>query len=164
MLLDLVLYPDNRLNLYSEDVPEDDITKDGVKELALNMIETMKFHKGIGLSAPQIGKNLRMVVIDTSEHQPHLKHKCPIIMINPNIAYEDKGLIGTMSEGCLSFPNVFHMVRRSHKIIVSYKNLKGDSCIDLFTGITAVCVQHEIDHLDGITMDKRSEHELKPTD
>lgn len=156
MKLDLVLYPDNRLKIKSTPLSEEQIKSDDVRQFSKDMIETMKASNGIGLAAPQVGRNINMIVIDTSTYQPYLKGRSPMVLINPKIFYQDISTSETMDEGCLSFPGETRAVKRAHKIIVHYKDINGEEKIDLFTGITAVCILHEVDHLNGITMDDRS--------
>jgi peptide deformylase len=125
-----------------------------IAKLAEDMIQTMYAASGVGLAAPQIGVNQRVIVVDTEyssdryENEKPTKAKNPLIMINPEITHME----GEMEsfEGCLSFPEVFFNVTRAKKIKFKFQDLKGSEHEmtaeeDLFCR----CIQHEIDHLDG---------------
>jgi peptide deformylase len=121
--------------------PVDVITPE-IQTLLDDMQETMYADRGIGLAATQIDVQLRLIVIDISE-----EHHQPLFLINPEIL--EKEGIETMKEGCLSVPGFFEEVRRAEKIRVQFLNRNGH-LQDLTTdGLLAVCIQHEIDHLDG---------------
>lgn len=109
--------------------------------LEARMIELMKQYNGMGIAANQVGFDKRVIVV-----QP--KGKDPIGMFNPEIVNQS----GTCSdeEGCLSFPGLFIKVERSENIIVKYLDKDQKSCTITLSGMDAKCVQHEIDHLDGI--------------
>lgn len=95
---------------------------------------------GIAIAAPQIGYNVRVVVI---------KHPLNIVMVNPKITKTSDDLYRDM-EGCLSYPGYYGMVNRHKQVTVEYRTPQGFICEDTYTGLMARCVQHEIDHLDGI--------------
>ncbi len=140
--MEILQYPDQRLKLVSEPVTE--IT-DGLRTLARDMCEVMYEADAVGLAAPQIGRTLRMVVMDTTWGE---RERNPVVMINPKIL----GRRGTIStrEGCLSIPNFMAEVERSAHIVVHYADLEGSEIVEGVEGPRAVCIQHEIDHLDGI--------------
>jgi len=115
-------------------------------ELALltqNMAETMYEAPGIGLAAPQVNIDKRVVVIDVSEEKNDLK-----ILINPEITYQDGQQ--EYEEGCLSIPGIFGMVERAAEIEVKAQDIEGNILEFQADGLLAICVQHEIDHLNGV--------------
>lgn len=111
-----------------------------IKRLLDNMAETMYEAEGVGLAAPQVGIPIRVVVMDVGNGL--------IEMINPEII-EREGLVSD-SEGCLSIPNIFGEVERSEKVTVSFLNRRGKKQQITGTGLLARCIQHELDHLDGV--------------
>lgn len=111
-----------------------------IKRLLDNMAETMYEAEGVGLAAPQVGIPIRVVVIDVGEGL--------IEMINPEIT-EREGLVSD-SEGCLSIPNIFGEVERSEKVTVSFLNRRGKKQQLTGIGLLGRCIQHELDHLDGV--------------
>lgn len=113
-----------------------------VKILAQDMLETMYAEKGIGLAATQMNIQRRLIVMDLSEEKNN-----PVIMINPEITASE----GTeeMQEGCLSVPGFYETVQRPEKINYHYLDLNGDHISGTADGLLAVCIQHEIDHLNG---------------
>lgn len=119
-----------------------------VKQLISDMFETMRLEGGIGLAANQVGILQAVIVIDTSNRKGGLK----TAMINPFIHSAEGEVLST--EGCLSFKSreTPCIVKRASKIRVTYLNENGAMKNKEFEGITAVCIQHEIDHLRGITM------------
>jgi peptide deformylase len=116
-----------------------------LEAMATNMLETMYGASGVGLAAPQIGINMRLVTIDTSIGED--KDKI-IVICNPEIVSSE----GTQSgeEGCLSIPNFSEVVKRPMKLIVEGQDLKGNAVQIEAEGILARCFCHEIDHLDGV--------------
>lgn len=137
--LEILTFPDPRLRARAEPVGEVD---DDVRRIADDMLETMYAAPGIGLAAIQVGIARRIIVIDVSEH-----HDQPIVLINPEILAttgEEE-----MDEGCLSVPGFFETVKRAERVRVRALNRDGDSFEIETDGLLAVCIQHEIDHLDG---------------
>lgn len=120
-----------------------------------NMLKTMYANNGVGLAAPQIGLNQRIIVIDTlwanerySEANKKEDNYDPHIMINPIIVYKE-GEIDSY-EGCLSFPGVFFNIKRAKKIVFKYQDLTGREIRqEAQDNLFCRCIQHEIDHLDG---------------
>jgi len=108
-----------------------------------NMLETMYDAKGVGLAAIQVNVDLRVVVIDVSEScdQPH-------IFINPETEILDNTLV-KYSEGCLSVPSFYDDVARPKKVKATFQNVKGETQQMIPEGLLSVCIQHEIDHLNG---------------
>jgi peptide deformylase len=109
------------------------------------MVETMYDDKGCGLAANQINLLSRMIVMDCSKDQ-----KQPIQLINPEILWKSEET-SLNKEGCLSFPGAFVDVERSQKVTVRYWDTHGKTQEQQFDDFWAICVQHEIDHLNGIT-------------
>jgi len=127
-----------------------------IAKLAEDMIQTMYLSNGVGLAAPQIGVNQRIIVIDTEyssdryeeTNKNPAKARNPLVMINPEIVHKE----GEMEsfEGCLSFPDVFFNVSRAKKIKFTYQDLKGNlHDMSAEENLFCRCIQHEIDHLDG---------------
>ena len=139
-------YGEEPLKKISEPVKEID---NDIKVLVRDMFETMYAANGVGLAAPQIGKNIRVVVIDCGDD--------PIAMINPSIIKKkgkDRG-----PEGCLSFPGLSENVERATKVIAEYTNPDDGEVYEIEAeGLLARAIQHEVDHLDGIVfVDRMSE-------
>jgi len=139
----LVILPDSKLRLKSEPVAE--ITDD-IRNLAEDMLETMYDAPGVGLAAIQIGVPKRVVTIDVAgeEDEPD-----PIVLINPEIiSYSEEKKVH--QEGCLSIPEYYAEVERPDNIVFRYMDLDGRTVERRADGLLAVCVQHELDHLDGV--------------
>ena len=117
-----------------------------VKKLWDDMLETMYHAPGIGLAAIQIGVPQRLLVIDLSkEGEP----KTPLFVANPEIVWESEAR-SDYEEGCLSIPEYYEMVTRPAEIKVRYLDRQGEAQEMLATGLMATCLQHEIDHLNGV--------------
>lgn len=134
--------------ILSKKCREVEVIDDKVKELAQDMLETMYKNDGIGLAACQVGILKRIVVYDVAYIQEDGKREGHIL-INPKIISRSKSMI-EVEEGCLSFPNVYDNVIRHEKVTVEYTDLDGKKRKINAKDIEAVCLQHEIDHLDGI--------------
>lgn len=133
--------PDPILRKKSAELDFAKISKQELDGLCRNMTETMLASDGVGLAAPQIGKNLRIVIINTADG--------PICMINPKITR--KSILKEWGEeGCLSLPEIFGQVRRHKKIGCQYQDQTGEKISIKAEGLFARVIQHEIDHLDGI--------------
>jgi len=143
MILEILKYPDPRLAQVSAPVAE--IT-DEIRELAQNMIETMYKADGIGLAAPQIGRNIRMLVMDPL----HREGQCqPRVFINPVLELSGQ-IINSEKEGCLSVPLNFRAdVPRAAAAHVRGLDQAGNSIDEVMEGLPAIVIQHETDHLDG---------------
>src|ERR671916_1462770 len=139
----LVILPDSKLRLVSE--PVKDIT-DEIRRLAKDMLDTMYDAPGVGLAAIQVGVPVRMVTIDVSKTEDERQ---PMVLINPEIVWasEEKRVY---EEGCLSIPEYYEEVERPERIRFRYMNLKGETVEQDAEDLMATCVQHEIDHLDGV--------------
>lgn len=112
-----------------------------IQELVLNMIETMHKANGVGLAANQIGKNLRLCVIEVDETL--------YVLINPKITAKSKTKV-VSEEGCLSFPGIFFPISRASEVQVRYLDHEGKPSKVKATGLLSRALQHEIDHLDGV--------------
>lgn len=138
-ILDILSFPDPRLRTVAQPVEQVD---DSVRQLADDMLETMYAAPGIGLAATQVNHHKRIVVIDVSEEKDQ-----PLCLINPEIL-ELRG-IEEMEEGCLSVPGVYETVQRADWIRMQALDREGQRFELETDGLLAVCIQHEIDHLDG---------------
>ena len=145
MLRPILIHPDPRLKKVCD--PVADVTDD-VRCLAHDMLETMYHAPGIGLAAPQIGVNARVLVMDCAKRDDDLSKPEPMVLINPEIVQSGTDL-EEYEEGCLSIPEVYAMVARPQGVRVTFLDENGDPHERDFEGIWSVCVQHEIDHLNG---------------
>jgi peptide deformylase len=138
-ILDILHFPDSRLRNIAKPVAAVD---DRVRQLIDDMFETMYAAPGIGLAAVQVDQPHRVIVVDTTEDRSQ-----PIALVNPEIVRRDG--VEEMDEGCLSVPGVYETVRRAETIRVRALNRDGEAFEMDADGLLAVCIQHEIDHLDG---------------
>lgn len=138
-LLAILRFPDLRLKTVAARVERID---DDLKRLARDMAETMYEAPGIGLAATQVDVHQRLIVVDASETRDQL-----LTLVNPEILERRGEQVG--EEGCLSVPGVFDRVRRAEWVKVRYLDLDGREQTIEAVGLLAVCLQHEIDHLDG---------------
>jgi len=127
-----------------------------IKQLIREMLQTMYSADGIGLAAPQVAVNKQVLVVDL---EPDEAANQPLILINPVVTQASRDL-SVMQEGCLSIPNVFLDVKRPAAIEVSYKDENGRPQKLTTDGLLACCIQHEIDHLNGILFVDRVENQL----
>ena len=139
----LVILPDAQLRRISE--PVSAIT-DEIRTLARDMIETMYDAPGVGLAAIQIGVAKRVVTIDASKDE---NAKNPTVYLNPEIVWSSEER-RVYDEGCLSIPEFYGEVERPDRVRVRYMNLDGQSVEQEADGLLATCLQHEIDHLNGV--------------
>ncbi len=139
----LVILPDARLRVVSE--PVDRIT-DEIRRLADDMLETMYDAPGVGLAAIQIGVPKRVITMDVSKSETERQ---PLVLVNPEILWssEEKRVY---EEGCLSIPEYYEEVERPDRVRFRYTNLAGETVEQEADGLMATCVQHEIDHLNGV--------------
>lgn len=138
-LLPILRYPDPRLHTRAQPVAKVDAE---IRKLAADMAETMYEAPGIGLAATQVNVHQRVLVLDISEDKSQLQ-----VFINPEILWREGECEG--EEGCLSVPGIYETVKRSERIRVRALDLDGQSFELAADGLLAVCLQHEIDHLDG---------------
>ena len=139
-VLTILQYPNPRLRTKASPV----ITVDGViKSLIADMFETMIEAKGIGLAATQIDVHQRIIVMDLSDDNSE-----PRVFINPEIEILDK-TTQLYDEGCLSIPGFYETIERPSKVMISALNGDGEPFKEEACGLLAICIQHEIDHLEG---------------
>lgn len=155
-ILPLVIAPDPRLEVCSEPVAE---VNDKIRKLIDDMLETMHHEDGIGLAAVQVGVHKRVLVMDLSDSQQRYEEttsdSCgvdiskPFCLVNPEIieSSEDENIY---EEGCLSFPQQRALVTRPKTVKVKYLDYNGKEQVLECDGLLATCVQHEIDHLNGV--------------
>ncbi len=137
--LSILEFPDPRLRRVAKPV---DAVTERERQLAADMLETMYDARGIGLAATQVNEGVRLLVLDLSEERND-----PKVFINPEIIERDGSQ--TCEEGCLSVPGVYAEVKRAERIRVRALGTDGESFELEADGLLAVCIQHEIDHLDG---------------
>jgi peptide deformylase len=143
-LREVVKFPDPRLKQVSKPITKVD---DELRELARDMIDVMYDEPGIGLAAPQVGASVRMFVIDT-EWSDEEVGKNPTVVLNPEISDREGSV--TWDEGCLSVPDYSANVDRDARITLRGTDLDGNPIEERVEGLRAVCIQHEVDHLDGV--------------
>ena len=139
--LSIIIHPDPRLKKVS--IPITNIT-DRIKQLSLDMLETMYQASGVGLAAPQVGITKRLVVMDCSEEDV----KKGVILINPEIIWTSEENV-SFEEGCLSIPDIREEITRPKSVKVKFFDIYNCKQEEFFDGLWATCIQHEIDHLDG---------------
>jgi peptide deformylase len=156
MLLEILTFPNPKLRELSKPVKH--VTAELV-EYSQSMIETMYESRGVGLAAPQVGRLERMIVIDTRPHDEEGKpteegmtelekgFQYPMVLINPEIKVKTGKTI--YGEGCLSVPGFVENVERAEYVEAECLNVKGEKITIKTDGLLAICIQHEIDHLDG---------------
>jgi len=138
-ILNILHFPDERLRIKAKPVAE---VTDKHRTLINNMLETMYDAPGIGLAATQINFHERILVIDISEEKNQ-----PIVLINPEILEKEGDQ--EFDEGCLSVPGIYETLHRAEKVRIKALNKAGESFEMDAEGLLAVCIQHEMDHLDG---------------
>ena len=139
-ILNILEFPDPRLRTLAKPVPE---VTDAIRQLLDDMFETMYDAPGVGLAASQVNIHLRMMVIDVSEDKSQ-----PLVFINPEVTVLDEQC-HEYDEGCLSVPGFYETVIRPENISVTALDRNGKSFTLRPTGLLAVCIQHELDHLNG---------------
>ncbi|HKO87062.1 MAG TPA: peptide deformylase [Burkholderiales bacterium] len=138
-LLHILTYPDDRLHTVATPV---DVVDEEIRTLVRSMAETMYAAPGIGLAATQVDVHKRVIVIDISEARDDL-----LVLINPEICWREGEQ--EYEEGCLSVPGIYDYVQRSEKIRVRALDAEGRLFERDAEGLLAVCIQHEMDHLEG---------------
>ena len=138
--LDILHYPDARLRTVAQPIV---VVDDRIRQLAKDMAETMYDAPGIGLAATQVNIHERIIVVDVSDDQSDLR-----VLINPSVSKLDEQT-KVYQEGCLSVPGIYDEVERPDRVLVQALNLQGEPIQFEADGLLSVCIQHEIDHLDG---------------
>lgn len=138
-ILNILHYPDERLHTVAQPITQFDAA---LQRQINDMAETMYAAPGIGLAATQVDFHYRLVVIDISENKDDL-----LVLINPEIIERDG--ITTYEEGCLSVPGIYEEVERAERLKVKALDAQGQPFELEADGLLAICIQHEIDHLDG---------------
>ena len=136
----IVRYPDPRLALPTQPVT---VFDDTLRELARDLLETLRAAPGIGITAPHVGLSVRMVVLDLGLADG------PRTYVNPQIDWASPEMI-THQEGSISMPGVSDDIRRHQRVRISYQDLDGHAHTEESDGLRAVCHQHEIDQLNGL--------------
>ena len=142
--LKILIFPDPRLRKVAKEVTKFDKS---LENLANDMLKTMYEANGIGLAATQVDCHVRLVVMDTSEDRND-----PRIFVNPAYKVLDSHKLFEFEEGCLSIPGFNQVISRPDKIELTWKDLSGKEHKDCTEGLLTVCIQHEIDHLEGKLM------------
>lgn len=140
MIRGILKYPDLRLKTVAESVT---VFDESLQTLIDDMIETMKFYGGIGLAATQINVHLRVIIVDVKSMNGLL------VLVNPVIEHASAEK-WDYKEGCLSLPKAFETVTRPKIISVKYQNAKGEEQKIIVDDLASTCIQHEIDHLNGL--------------
>ena len=135
----ILRFPDPRLKKIAAPVIKID---DSIRCLARDLAETMYEAPGIGLAATQVDVHLRVIAIDASETRDQL-----LVLINPELVESEGVQVG--EEGCLSVPGIYDKVERAERVVVRYMDLEGNKKTVAADGLLAVCLQHEMDHLEG---------------
>ena len=141
MIRPILIHPDPRLKKLCD--PIDEITPE-IRKLAEDMLETMYDAPGVGLAAPQVGVTKRILVMDCIKDGPPE----PMVLINPELVWASEEA-STYEEGCLSIPDQYANVDRPASVTIRWTDLEGAPQEQLFEGLWATCVQHEMDHLNG---------------
>lgn len=147
----IIILPDSRLRQTSEPVS---MVDDSVRQLLDDMLETMYAAPGIGLAAIQIAVPKRVLVCDVTPREKDeegniIEKKNPVFMINPEITWQS-GEVSVYEEGCLSIPDFYAEVERPAAVKVGFTNRAGEREEIHADGLLATCIQHEIDHLNGV--------------
>ena len=142
--LNILVFPDPRLRKVAEKIVKFDKC---LEKLASDMLYTMYEANGIGLAATQVDHHIRLIVMDLSEDRNE-----PKVFINPSYKILEGYKMFEYEEGCLSIPGFNEVIARPDKIELSWQDLKGKTHMDTPEGLLTVCIQHEIDHLEGKLM------------
>ncbi len=141
--LSIIIAPDRRLKAKCEPVAAVDAE---IAELMADLLDIMYLAPGVGLAAPQVGRPIRVVVVDPSGKD---EERAPVKLANPVLLWQSDELV-TYEEGCLSLPEFYEDVERSAKIRVKYLDETNTERELEAEGLLATCIQHEMDHLEGI--------------
>ena len=142
--LKILIFPDPRLRKVAKKITKFDKS---LEKLANSMLKTMYDANGIGLAATQVNEHIRLIVMDLSENRDN-----PMIFINPTYKILENHSLFEYEEGCLSIPGFNEIIARPDKIELRWQDLDGNEHIDKPEGLLTVCIQHEIDHLEGKLM------------
>ncbi|WP_031385514.1 peptide deformylase [Desulfonatronum thiodismutans] len=142
MIRPVLTYPDPIL---AKTAAEIETVTPEICQLAEDMLETMYHKEGLGLAAPQVGESCRLIVVDTTGPE---RREEPLVFVNPRIV-ETQGRVES-SEGCLSVMNYRSKVQRAERVRLQALNLEGQPVEMEVDGMLAICLQHELDHLDGV--------------
>ena len=142
--LKILIFPDPRLRKVAEKITKFDKS---LENLANSMLKTMYDANGIGLAATQVNQHIRLIVMDLSENKDD-----PRIFVNPTYKIHENHSLYEFEEGCLSIPGFNEFIARPDKIELRWQDLDGNEHIDNPEGLLTVCIQHEIDHLEGKLM------------
>jgi len=139
----ILTVPDPKLKLVSQPVARVD---DALRALMDDMLETMYAAPGIGLAAIQVGEPVRVIVMDLAREgeEPAPRH-----FVNPEVLWASEET-APYEEGCLSVPEIYDAVERPARVKIKYLNYKGEEVVEDCEGLYAVCIQHEMDHLNGV--------------
>lgn len=140
-ILDVLRFPDERLRTKAVPVTE---VNDDIKNIVADMFETMYAEKGVGLAATQVNIHQRIVVIDVSEDKEQ-----SYVLINPEIIKKNDEIM-INEEGCLSVPSNYAKVERHTEVTVKALDINGNEFELAGDELLAICIQHELDHLDGV--------------
>ncbi|MDU0112202.1 peptide deformylase [Psychrosphaera aquimarina] len=138
-VLNVLQFPDERLRTVAKEITE---VTDEIKTLIDDMFDTMDEEQGVGLAASQVDQHIRLFVLDTSAERDE-----PLVFINPVITHKEGMVIN--EEGCLSVPHCYAKVERAEKVTVTALDKNGEAFTKTAEGLMAICIQHELDHLDG---------------
>jgi peptide deformylase len=142
-LREILTVPDPKLKLVSKPVERVD---DALRALMDDMLETMYAAPGIGLAAIQVGEPIRVIVMDLAREG---EEPAPRYFVNPEILWASEET-APYEEGCLSVPEIYDEVERPARVKIKYLNYKGEEIVEDCEGLYAVCIQHEMDHLNGV--------------
>ena len=142
--LKILKFPDPRLRTVAKKVEKFDKS---LEKLANDMLHTMYEDNGIGLAASQVDRHIRLIVMDLSEERND-----PRVFINPEYKILDNESLASFEEGCLSIPGFSEEIIRPDKIELTWQDLEGKTHTDRPNGLLTICIQHEIDHLEGKLM------------
>ena len=142
--LKILKFPDPRLRTVAKKVEKFDKS---LEKLANDMLHTMYEDNGIGLAASQVDRHIRLIVMDLSEERND-----PRVFINPEYKILDSESLASFEEGCLSIPGFSEEIIRPDKIELTWQDLEGKTHTDRPNGLLTICIQHEMDHLEGKLM------------
>lgn len=153
-IVELLTYPESDGFLYTKSVEISDITHE-IVQLAHQMAQIMYETDGIGISAPQVGINKRLIVLDCTKEKNNT-----VYIVNPVITWQSRET-SQGKEGCLSYPGLLMPVTRPKRVMVEGLDLDGKKISFEATGLYARCICHEVDHLDGIPYMKRVSRQVR---